>query len=222
MSELSEQVEAALRTTADNHKPDDEKSGLTVITDETIGDLPQVDSMRSYYGDVTSTIINRIYRHHSGSSPFEKPSEAFERTREEVVGALTALLITTLSDGIQMGQEKSFPYKKYRYLHKLNEVFGADAWKEESALIAMPFMDDSDCVKVISSYVTQVCGHLGAVTGYVGASGKMLNKIWDLWALTGQSGIVTFYSAGVALGRSWVEKDTLAGILLASEETSDD
>jgi len=227
MSDLSEQIEAVVKKSVDegrrNAAISEEGPQIIAVSDEEFQKVTGLDGNIEYCRVQTERAMQIVYRKHAGSKPFTEPSDALDRTKEKVMGPLTALVINAFADGIQMGQAQSFCYKKYAMFDRLNEVFNKKAWRSESDLIAMPFQTDYDCVQLFEHMVEATVLHLGTHSGYVNYTDpKKLNKIWDLWMLTSHSVCIGAYQAGVALGKEWIEKDTLAGIMAATQSESGD
>lgn len=213
MSKLSEQIEAVLSETRSTTG----KAEVVEASSHELLRLPGFEAMREYYVRESLKYIRRVYREMSGDKPFESPTDALTRTYNPMVEKVVTMLVSTFSDGIQMGQETSFPFKKYRMFGKLDEVFENSGWREESALIGISINDDPESRVIFLSYIAQAMTHLGMASGFADSeTPEAFNKIWDVWGLAMNSCVIGCYKAGLSLGEIWAENDTLAGILAAS------
>jgi hypothetical protein len=182
--------------------------------------------MRTHYQAQATGVIRKLYRRHAGSTEPESPQAAYEKLLPEMLAVVRPLLISAIADGVQMGQGTSFPYKKYAMFDKFDEAFSAKGWREESALIALPFEADADTRVLLERFLKMTSLHIAGITGY-STGVHPIRKIWDVWDLTMHSTATAAYIVGHRLGTQWQaetlraqEESVLRGILAASEEES--
>jgi len=216
MSDLSDQLKSAMEKVMETTSNAKEVGFVDVTEDDTLNQIPGFEHALVYHKKQSVRAVNRAYRLCAGSAPFTEPREALEKTQESVNQEIVPALVAMLSDGIQMGQAQSFPYRKYELYNRLEEVFDKNAWRAESDLIGMPFQSDSECVDLISSMLLQTVFQLGQASGYTSYTGERLNKIWDLWALGAHSIGIGCFHAGYLIGKKWIEDTALNGILAAT------
>jgi hypothetical protein len=130
------------------------------------------------------------------------------------------IAVMALADGVQMGRKSSSCYKKYKVMNKLDEIFEASGFREESSLWCLNVLADGDTTSFVSEYITSTVRAMGVASGYTAQeSPEAINKIWDLWSLAMKSVTVGLYAAGNHLGTRWEQQEILDGILSVSEES---
>lgn len=217
MSDLSDQLNAALESVG--HK-DDEK-GTFVNTDdaEWIKEVPGYAGFAHYNARTVVKLLRRVYRKDAGRAAPDTPQEALDRTTDLCTKSLVPLVSSAFADGVQIGHGVSHPVKKFDFFKKIDEVFEHEGFREESELFQVSISMDYDASEVIERYFKAAVTMVAAASGFMAITEKQgFNRVWDLWALSTNSASTGMFLAGVFVGKQWKEKDTLAGILSATEK----
>jgi len=213
MSDLSDEIESVFNTLAS-------KDGVEVVDARNCGELgaPHIDSMVEYHSKTATRAIRKAYRKNAGGKPFESTYTAALASLEMMPQYLLPVIIGALADGVQMGQQKTFAFRKFKLFNQLNKAFSSDAFRSESDMIGLTVMADQDAKDRLEMFLKITFFNMGKLTGYAnGTSQEEINKIWDVWFLTTKSLTVAAYESGYKLGGQWREKEILEGIISASQ-----
>lgn len=224
MSQLSEQIERTierLETTTDD----------SILGDPYSVGMPYVDEMLAYHGAQVMQNMRRTYRRMQGSAPFDSPVDAEEKVKPLMLEAMLSPVVSAFADGVQMGQEKSGAYRKYKMYGKLEEIFEADIFREESEVYANNVITDPDSCQTFRKYMDLIAHQFMHGTGFINMFVPEdapeterrigMAKIWDLWYLAMRSNLIGAYHVGWEMGKRQAEDTVLSGILAASEEHLD-
>ena len=220
MSELSEQIESAVN--AIQAEDGNTETVVDISKSSIMQHMPEFDAAKTYHYEQVMCAVRRVYRKHAGAEPFASPEDAIERTKGDFMAQMTPLAVSALADGVQMGQQTSFAFRKYRMLKKLNEIFSAPGFREESGIFGLTVSADYDSLALVERHIQGSLHHLSHSTGFLRMSGTDINKIYDLWAMGMTSVNIAMYATGNKLGQMWREADDLAGILAATEKEQGD
>lgn len=235
MSDLSEQLHEAIMEYVGVVNGRDPKiiNAANEAEDAALRGVGMVKETCEYHDDEITKCIRRAYRKFAGSTPFESPTVARERTEPVLLPTLVGTALNALADGIQMGRKDSKVYKKYKTLRKLDKVLVAPGFREASDALVLGYQADPDCQEVIKGYIGSCFHYMGMATGYAADMDSpvrphSVDKIWDLWSLVMRSVTIGMFLTGYHHGEAQKaeekrleEERILEGILSASTGTDD-
>lgn len=221
MSDLSEQIDTALENIG--NKDTDPWTMVQNKKDSDWKDLPGFDGFQSHNAMEVVKVLRRIYRREAGRSLPTTPQEALDRTEDLCTKKLGEICYAAFADGVQVGHGISSPVKKYSFFKKLDKVFDHEGFRSESDLFQITVRMDFEASEAIDRYFKAAVLMIAGSSGFMSITDQhTLNRVWDLWALASNSASTGLFVAGVMVGKQWREKDTLSGILAATEEKSND
>lgn len=222
MSDLSEEIFEFLKFT---DKLEDESIGGLVDIDASgyLKSIPCFDSFRKHYGQEIAKSIRRVQRLHAGATDWTTANEAMNVVKKDFMDQFLPMAFNALADGIQMGRTPTKVIKKYLFFDDQAKLFTNQNFRADSALEAIKVTSDPDSNSGFYRFVLGSVYNTGSASGYrlvtTPDEGPGVNKIYELWDMTMNSVLISAYQAGFRLGKTWEEKDTLAGILSATERS---
>jgi hypothetical protein len=217
MSDLSERLSAALN----NIGAKDTSQWVNTNKAEWIKDTPGFEGFQRHNAMTVVRALRRVYRRECGKEFPQTPQEALDRTEGPCTEKLLPVCRAAFADGVQVGHGISHAVKKFSFFKKLDEVFDHDGFREESELFQVTVQMDYAANEEIERYFKAASIMIAGASGFTSITEKhTLNRVWDLWALACNSASTGLFLAGVQVGKEWREKDTLSGILAATEKGS--
>jgi hypothetical protein len=218
MSELKERVEEALKALI-NDTVDDKKTydGVAEIQAGELGDLPGLGGMLDFSMKDAVKLLRRVYREHSGID-YTSYDQLSEAVFGEAVSMVATCTCTALSSGLHVGARIGYQTKRHLDQDRANEMFSHKGWRQEVFAHSLMLSEDDDLVDFLKFFVAHNYVFMSRGSGLdQDPDPEKTNKVWDVWYLAARSAIVSLYGVGVRLGREDLEKETLEGILSATE-----
>lgn len=226
MSQLSERILATIERMEEGHGDQD-------LVDPEEAGIPYFNEMLEFHSEQTMRNMRQAYRRMAGSAPYTSAADAEDRVRPIMLEKMLPVVAAAFADGVQLGQEKSAAYRKYKMYGQLEEIFYADIFREESEMYAVNVLTDEDTCEALRRYMDKTTHQFMHGTGFLTIHGpeldepdhpdmiRVTNKIWDIWYLSMRSNLIGAYHVGYAMGQRQAEDDVLSGILAASEDGQD-
>jgi hypothetical protein len=222
MSDLSEAIREEIKITEQ----------LDEVSYTEISSVPDEDSIapgfQAFHNVIQTRMLRqlrRVYRHHSGEELPPTGEEYLARTMDEMLNAMTHPLASAVADGMLIGQEDLFMVRKAKASGDWNALFNSAAYKTHAEMSTLTVLADPDMKEMIQHDLRAAVETISRGSGYHTCdlnNEEYLRKIWDLWILSAGSASTAFYRAATKVGAKWKERDILAGITAATEETADD
>lgn len=215
MTDLSDEVKASFDSSRSDVTGDDE-SPVQIITGPT-DDMPGFAAMRDYYGVRLQSVTRRGYRHFAGSTLTRNADELLDQTSKVMAPYLIAIMIQSFCDGVMVGQKSEIVVKLALHFHREEHLFNDEEFRRYANTMAVGFTDDNDVLRYFGEYLEGAIANLTHVCGFAHHEVEP-GKVWDIWMLAGTAVVSATYLAGQKLGTSWLERDVLDGIVIATEE----
>jgi len=185
---------------------------LHLIDDERDGELaPGFTAMRAYYHDRLLVTVRRGYRQFAGSFLGDGIDDAVTKTMGYLGPNVTMLVIRAFADGVMIGRQ-NIPLVVTAFTgKKVDELFGEQEYNDQVDLLTADFSTDSEVQEHFNVYIYEALTHMTHATGVAHSENKV-DKIWDVWLLTGTATLAASYLAGHRMGVSWKERDVLEGV----------
>lgn len=209
MSELANQIAEAFAGTRQN-------KSVHAVTTDSVQLGPAFLDMREYWCEVLLVQLRRVYRHFAGANLSHDADELLSLTSEKMIPRLMQIEFGVFTDGVLIGQNADVQVRMARHFNNVDQLFTMPVFRSTSATMATGFAGDDDVVEIFNELATQSLDLVAHGADFAHHEVDP-NTIWDVWMLVGQATIPTAYIAGLALGQSWATKDTLDGIIIATE-----
>jgi hypothetical protein len=146
------------------------------------------------------------------------------------MSALLPVAMAAFADGVQIGQGKSSPVRKFKFFKKVDGLFEDESFRTDSEIFAVSIGAEYSAMERIEHYLRYCASWIAGASGFGtmdqetfdkmndGSPGSTMSRVWDVWLIAAQSVTAGLYAAGVKVGEEWAESDQLAGILAATEE----
>jgi hypothetical protein len=195
--------------------------GPTVITPDDNSLAPGFMAMKEYYQSRLMLITRRGYRHYAGSNLTTDADALVERTSEFLNAPMIAVSMGAFADGLMIGHQNDHLVKMCVHFNNVDHLFHDDNFRQSSLKMAHGLAEDRAVCGYFNEYVQNSVRHMTHITGFA-HSEVVPAKVWDIWMLAGAACVTASYLAGSRMGATWLERDVLDGIEIASESAGQD
>jgi len=199
MSELSDQLESAMRT---QEEADNELKHKWLHGTEIPGLREHADAMMKVHA-----LNIRTGKHHfAGAAAWPNGNKAIEETLEFLTNRVVATMIQCCVNGVMVGKDPS----KWE-MDDWEEYWRSSVRADEAFDIAARFATDPDTAVLVGKYFAEVLAVVTRNLSFLEAEDPhKLKHVWDVWFQTFNTATIAFYISGVIIGRRWKEEEVLS------------